>query len=204
MFFRPSGGVLYHLRAWRSQSAWQPFREQIKAWLEAWSPPTNELILVGPSAGYTLPTDWLKNFDQITAYDLDPLAPALFRLQHPKIKITFQRQDMFWRRGQLSLDPLKAALRIHPKAAVLFVNVLGQVLVERKAQESDWQEFLAGLRRELGSRSWASYHDRYSSSGTEVIDHLTGGRWSEGLKKNEFRWQLTAQRSHQIEGLQAP
>jgi len=109
---------------------------------------------------------------------------------------------MCWDQGRLSLSPLRRALKDHPGAAVLFVNVLGQVLLEGSATEEEWQKFLQDLRKELSSRPWASYHDRLSASGSEVIDHLTGGPWSVGLAKSEFRWQLTEKRWHQIEGLQ--
>src|SRR4051794_9109699 len=97
MIFRPSGGALYHWRAFRRRHAWRDFNREIEDWLNAWDCPREHLILIGPSGGYTLPTAWLKSFSNISAYDLDPLAPLFFRLRHRGVKVEFRRQDIFWR-----------------------------------------------------------------------------------------------------------
>ena len=204
MLARPSGGLVYHWRALRHGHKWRPFREQIADWLQNWPPRSKQLLLIGPSAGYTLPTEWLAKFEQVVAYDLDPLAPALFRWQHAKVPIRFEKQDMFWHQGNLSLRSLQKALRDHPDAAMLFSNVLGQVLLEGQASESQWYSFLKDLRRQLQGREWASYHDLFSTKDGEIIDHMTQGAWSDGLDKREFSWQLTAASQHQIQGLKAP
>lgn len=62
----PSGGLTYHLRAlrWRRR-LWAPFRAQVAAWLAAWQPPCSELLLLGPSAGYTLDPAFLSRFAAI-------------------------------------------------------------------------------------------------------------------------------------------
>jgi len=45
----PSGGLLYHLRAWRWQNMrWLPFHSEVARWLDAWQPEAAELVLVGP------------------------------------------------------------------------------------------------------------------------------------------------------------
>ncbi|MBX3022201.1 MAG: hypothetical protein KF799_11050 [Bdellovibrionales bacterium] len=202
MIFRPSGGMLYHWRAWRSRSRWQPFVNALSAWLGEWRT-GEELVLIGPSAGYTLPVDFLKRFAKITAYDLDPLAPTFFRRHHRGLAVEFHRQDVFWREARLSLEPLKELLSRHPQAAFLFSNVLGQLLLEGTAEESEWLRFLTDLRRTLGSRDWASYHDVFTYEGGEVIDHLLSGEWKQGLKTGDFEWKLTPRSLHKIQGVRS-
>ena len=110
MFFRASGGVLYHWRALRSARRWAPFRDAVATWLNAWAPVQTELVLIGPSAGHTLPTAWLKRFEHIHAYDLDPLAPPLFRLRHRGARVCFHRRDVFWRDGVLCSEVIDDVL----------------------------------------------------------------------------------------------
>lgn len=80
----PSGGLTYHLRAlrWRRR-LWTPFRAQVAAWLAAWQPPCSELLLLGPSAGYTLDPAFLSRFAAIHAVEPDPLAHWLLRRRFP-------------------------------------------------------------------------------------------------------------------------
>jgi hypothetical protein len=159
---RPSGGLRYHLRARLRRSLWQDFQRQIAEWLEAWNPPRSSLILIGPSGGYTLPQRFLASFGKITAYDLDPLAPWLFRQRHPHANVQFVSRDMFWQQKQLSLEALQQVLAVDSKSSVIFSNILGQLPLENFVSESEWQEFLSGLRDQLNSRWWASYHDLLS------------------------------------------
>lgn len=212
MIFRPSGGVLYHWRAFRRRAHWQSLVSDLERWLTGWNAGADskagtplskpaELVLIGPSAGYTLPTTWLKRFSKITAYDLDPLAPLFFRRVHPGVKVTFKREDAFWREGRLSIEPLREILKTQPGAAILFSNVLGQLLLEGTADEAEWLRFLASLRAELNGRIWASYHDLYTHEDGEVIDHLLSGDWKSGLPSEEFRWPLTKRSLHILEGV---
>lgn len=201
MIFRPSGGLIYHWRAWRKQALWKDFTKQIADWLADWNPPVTKLVLIGPSAGYTLPTQFLKRFAQIQAYDLDPLAPFFFRWRHPGIKAKFHRENVFWVNGRLSLEQISSIKARHPGAAFLFTNVLGQILLEGEALESEWNEFLGGVRSLMKGRHWASYHDVFTYEGGEVIDHLTEGRLSQGLSSRQFRWELSEASTHMIEGV---
>lgn len=201
MIFRPSGGLRYHWRAFRQRHRWHEFSFQIAEWLDTWHPPVEKLVLIGPSAGYTLPTAWLRRFSQVVAYDLDPLAPFLFRWNHPGVHVRFHRENIFWQDRRLSLDQVVSIKARHPRAAFLFANVLGQVLLEGRADEAEWQEFLGGLRALMKGRHWASYHDLFTYEGNEVIDHLMEGLWNRGLPSRQFRWQLTDRSLHMIEGV---
>ena len=166
--FRPSGGMLYHLRALRTGRLWAPFRSQLATWLAEWTIPRDHaLILIGASGGYTLSADWLAHFPRIHVYDLDPLAPLFFKLRffrNRKIRhaTSFQSVDMFWRGGRLSLDPVKESLARHPNASWLFCNILGQIPLEGAIKPEEWQTYLCALRDLLRGQRWASYHDVYT------------------------------------------
>ncbi|NDG85242.1 MAG: hypothetical protein EBX52_09445, partial [Proteobacteria bacterium] len=70
-----SGGVFYHLRALRYRKAyWDQHHNGVRKFLEEWNPASKKLLLVGPSAGYSLPSDWLARFDSIEAFEPDPVA----------------------------------------------------------------------------------------------------------------------------------
>jgi hypothetical protein len=199
--FRASGGLKYHWRAWRQRSQWSSFRQEIEKWLEDWSFDSDELILIGPSGGYTLPTGWLRGFKTVYAFDADPLAPFFFKRQHPGVNVIFERRELFWVDGRYTAQNLLPILRQHPGAAVLMSNVLGQLLLEHPVSEPAWEHFLMELRGRLEREPWASYHDLYTHEKGEVIDHLLDGKWKAGLETRQFRWPLTRASQHLIEGV---
>ncbi|MGE0526761.1 MAG: hypothetical protein AB7G93_10575 [Bdellovibrionales bacterium] len=202
--FRPSGGAVYHLRACRYRTLWQPFQAQVARWLETWNPSrVRPLLILGPSGGYTLATPWLREFDRVIAYDHDPLAPWFFRREHPGVQVEFHHDNLFWAAHHLTLAPMKKILKAHPDSNVLFANLLGQVLLEGRARESEWTHLLLELRQLLDGRSWASYHDILSFEGDQAIDHLTRGQWTRGLSRAELIWQLTPKTHHQVEAVHA-
>ena len=151
--WRPSGGLAWHWRAWRGAQRHRPFRLAVESWLAGWSPPCARLILVGPSAGWTLPGAWLSQFQEILAIDLDPLARWFFALNH-----STGQTELRWLRGDLVTE-LPRRLADWPDAAVLFCNVLGQLAVERE----DHEAVLAELPGMLQRHHWASFHDCYTS-----------------------------------------
>ncbi len=196
---RPSGGLYYHGKALLNRHRWRPFQDEVRSFLEGWPCPKDKnLILIGPSAGYTLPSEWLKKFDKVWAFDLDPLAEVLFRWRHKHPNVEFHRVNLFWRDGKLSLTPLNEILLLKPTANLLFCNVLGQVLFEGRAGEEEWLGFLRGLRQRLRGRNWASYHDVESRSAGEIVNHLTAGDWTQDLRPRELKWQLSKDQHHQV------
>lgn len=215
--WRPSGGLAWHWRAWRAPRRYQPFRLAVESWLADWSPPCARLILVGPSAGWTLPSAWLSQFDEILAIDLDPLARWLFALNHSAC-----RAELGWLRGDLAAE-LPGCLDAWPDAAVLFCNVLGQLAVERE----DHEAVLAALPRMLQRHHWASFHDCYTGDisrrefeslaplslqrrmnaddlqrlglGGEWRDHGTGQLFPEQHSRAYFPWWIHENKLHWIE-----
>lgn len=167
--FSASGGLVYHLRAWRrARALWQPFRAEIAAWLERQLPPTGELILVGPSAGHCLPVAHLAAFERVTLLEPDPVARFLLqrrlREQRRAPELEHEPRDLLLAPlldGSAGLDAL---LDQHPHAALLFCNVLGQLHfgLNEAQHERIQTAFRTRIVPRLSTRPWASFHDRWS------------------------------------------
>lgn len=157
----PSGGLGYHFRAWRyRRTLWAPMLDGVAAWLDAWHPPTDRLVLIGPSAGHTLARPFLERFDRITVQEPDPLARRLldWRLGHRRLR--FEAPDAL-----ASPAGLARLGKRHAGAAILFCNVLGQVPAPGPGRWS------GQLGEALPGHHWASYHDVIS---TRVPPRHTG------------------------------
>ena len=208
-----SGGLVYHWRALRyRRRLWQPFVAQVARWLAGWQPPQRELVLVGPSAGYTLDRAFLARFARVTILEPDPLAKSLLRRRFAGIPFEEGRVDCF-----CGLDGPQALLDKHPQAAFLFSNSLGQQLA---CLDPAWP---AALQQALAGHSWASYHDiiatargpvhvEAQSLGSEgTLEDVLAGFWPGGelvvfdhgsfgvLPAQEFApWALTPTQHHLV------
>ncbi|MBT0959714.1 hypothetical protein [Denitromonas iodatirespirans] len=208
-----SGGLGYHWRALRyRQRLWLPFARQVGRWLEAWHPPTTDLVLVGPSAGYALDTAFLDRFARITVLEPDRLARMLLRRRFPAASLRMADIDIF------ALPDGPAALaHARPDAAILFCNVIGQRLDADTAPP--WRQVQQAA---LSGHHWASWHDVFSAPrpphrlpeptghpdgaavarrlwagmACEVVDHGTLG-W--GPAADYALWQLTPRQWQVIE-----
>ncbi len=157
--FHPSGGLLYHLRAWRwRRTLWAQFHAEVRAWLSAWRPKSPHLVLIGPSGGYALCAEFLARFTRISVLEPDPLARWLLRRRFPSAPLHWEVGGTLARTG--GFDRLAAA---YPDAALLFCNLLGQ---ELQGQAADFNRgaWLAELEQALRGRSWASWHDLVSTA----------------------------------------
>ncbi len=171
----PSGGLRWHWRAWRQQAAWSPTRQAIAAWLASCQVQSRQLLLLGPSAGWMLPTDWLLRFESITAVDIDPWAARLFALRHGR---HLSAAGVRWRyRTQDALATLPNLLAEHAEACVFFDNLLGQLrfhalpglklpalrLPALGLQDTEAIEArLQAVTQQLAGREWGSVHDLVS------------------------------------------
>lgn len=164
--FNPTGGLTYHLRARRYRDTlWAPFRQQISILLDAWNPPEKELLILGPSGGHTLPTDFLERFDRLYLHDPDRLAPWVFRANHAHIKsVEWSRRDLIFKNRRYEPELLLEELDHKPKAAVLFSNLLGQLPLLNGNLEA-FEEWWTALANGLAKRNWFSYHDLFSFEG---------------------------------------
>ncbi len=211
----PSGGLAYHLRAWRYRGTlWLPYLEQVADWLQAWRPATRHLVLIGPSAGYSLSAGFLDRFERISAMEPDILARVLLRQRFPGVRFDFRD----------ALGDPRDLPRNFPDAAYLFCNLLGQEWTT--ASRNTWQPALVEA---LNGQPWASYHDLVSTvrqprsyaalslPALISLDDLLGHFWppgelhlhdheTHGLLPHRPRryaiWQLTPDRVHLVEWLQ--
>jgi hypothetical protein len=160
-FFTPSGGPVWHWRALRRSRHWNSFRSALAESLAGWKPPTDKLLLMGPSAGWCLPSSVLSRFKTITAIDFDPLAPFLFRLNHgldlarAGTALTFHRRNL--------VRDIEALLDLYPDHAVMYANILGQHLFHHDDADRAKEE-LNAVKTYLAGRHWVSFHDRISGS----------------------------------------
>jgi hypothetical protein len=158
--FNPTGGLIYHLRARRYRnSLWLPFRQQLSGFLDDWQPSERELLILGPSGGYTLPTDFLERFKKIYLFDPDRLAPMFFAKNHPGLNVEWSRENLIFDGKQFSAKKLGSWLR-EKKVAVLFSNILGQLplLGDVEGMQAWWHD----LQPALATHSWLTYHDLFS------------------------------------------
>jgi len=159
----PSGGLPWHFRAWRSKALWSPTCGQLAAWLAKLQPKSKQLILLGPSAGWMLPSAWLQRFDYIHAIDLDPLAPRLFARRHGA---ALKAGGVRWQyQSANALTELPRLLQAYPQACVFFDNVLGQLRFHApKGQDPQLfaAQHLTQIKRHLKGREWGSVHDLLS------------------------------------------
>ena len=183
-----SGGLIYHVRALRyRQRLWRPFCTQAARWLDSWHPPAENLLIVGPSAGYTLSGAWLARFQRIDVLEPDPLARWLLGRRFPGLQFHAGTLDCFTAPD----GPAQLALA-YPDHAILFANVIGQMLGD--TLETEW---LGALQIALRGRNWATYHDVISTDTppacTRAVTRAAGAPLEEVMR--DF-WQVAALSVH--------
>ena len=150
-----TGGVFYHLRALRFQDQyWSHHREGTERFLRSWNPRSSKLLLIGPSGAYSLPAGFLARFQEVVAFEPDPLARMIFERRtgiRPR-----------WIRKGFSFDRPELLGGVEFEGfSILFCNILGQLEFKRPRE---MRKKLADLLR---GREWASYHDALSGRGVE-------------------------------------
>jgi hypothetical protein len=168
-----SGGTVWHWRAWRRKTDWQATSQAIAHYHQSEGPKGGELLLLGCSAGWMLPSSWLKRFSRLIAVDPDPLAAWLFRIRHQGL------QGLEWKKLN-ALEDLDTLLKLHPNAAILFDNMLGQQALisvdEGRCSENELaalESMLSELQVRLRGRTWGSLHDRLSGPIIMAPDQYT-------------------------------
>jgi hypothetical protein len=158
----PSGGLFWHLHAWRHHAQWTATCADIAQWLGQMPPSPDrrsELVIIGASAGWMMPSTWLQGFGSVTTFDLDRWAAPLFRRRHgPALRavgtaLRCHRAD--------ALTDLEAILQSHPRALVLFDNVLGQLRFHTPSLDEASGRIQSVTHRMRGRR-WGSVHDAFS------------------------------------------
>ncbi len=224
----PAGGLCYHWRAHRYARRWRPFVEPLSHWLEEWTPDSERLLLVGPSAGWCLPDDVFRRFAHVDVLEPDPIARTILARRVRRLGRDIRPHD----RDYLTGDPSRFAelRRDFPRHAILFCNVLGQVRFLRPELEDEDrnQAWKAALMAALDGRAWATFHDRLSGSlaprlggpvassetamsdenlaaafyggDGELITHGTDGLFPERPRRY-FAWELVPEWHHLIEAI---
>lgn len=163
------GGLIYHARALRHRRLWRNFIEVARDWQDGWRADAQSLVIIGPSAGYTLSLGMLARFNarsgSIVALEPDPLARWLLRKRFAALNWQFESIDVFAPGG------LQAIAQRFPTAALLFSNVIGQHLQHDVVHAQQWR---AQLHQHLANHHWASYHDVIS---TECIPLQAAARF---------------------------
>jgi hypothetical protein len=218
----PAGGLSYHLKALRFSSDWTNFRSDTQRWLEGWGVPKKEIILIGPSAGYILPAQWLSSFETLSGIEPDPIARLLFRARFSKVQWLKHKWFKVDYSSKSALFPLKEFEKLcheHPRSPILFCNILGQLPVLYRDEIRNhphafeiWKKDFAGILR---GRTFASFHDIFSSdkdfvllgsdrewaAGSNVVDHQTSDLFSSFNDRCYFKWPLTNNSFHLIEAV---
>jgi hypothetical protein len=227
-----SGGLNYHLRAIRFQSnIWSPFKDHLNNWLKEWQPSEKKLVLIGASGGYTIPKQFLDQFDHVFCIDPDPMAQPIFKHRFQSQNIYWDSDDYLETRSKFKLSLEDLVFRYHD-SAFLFCNVLGQrpLLLESSLRdEAKICKWNLRLTEKLKKTTWASFHDRlsikaqpfyydpiskpFSLTVPELLDHYFPHSQSGevidhlsqqigiNLPKWYCPWQLTPQHCHIIEGV---
>jgi hypothetical protein len=228
--FNPAGGLRYHWRAVRHSRRWASFTVPLAQWLDAWQPESDQLLLVGPSAGWCLSDELFARFRRIDVLEPDPFAWLILsrRLHALGLRARWHEVDY------LTADPVRVEQLApnFPDSAILFCNVLGQVKflhpeLEDAQRASAWKDALV---QSLDGREWATFHDRLSGSiaprimdhaavsaagltdlqlaatfyegGGQLISHGTEGLFPE-LTRRYFGWQIAPEQYHLIEAVRA-
>jgi len=181
-----TGGFFWHWQAWRSQAHWLPTVEALEAWLQLQTKEksSNSLVIIGASAGWMMPTNWLCQFKEVHTFDIDPLAAPLFRWRHGQnlrrsgTALTCHTQN--------ALSDLPSLLSDHSKACIFFDNVLGQLRFTDSEVQST-EKNISQIVKCLKGREWGSVHDRMSGPVSKVLKlgsgangtHGTHGLWPE-------------------------
>jgi hypothetical protein len=230
-----TGGLAWHWLAWRSQARWAPTSQAIAQWLLQSSQATTNkltgaapsLLLLGASAGWMMSSQWLGQFARVDTFDIDPLAPTLFKWRHGSAlkalgtELHCHTQD--------AIQNLEDLLASHPHACVFFDNVLGQLRFQQPS--ADWQQVekqLQHLKVQLKGREWGSVHDRMSgplvdrilddaplperrpdwhdqlwltqlNAQSPWLDHLTHSVFPAGVTVQDFAWNFSPRYRHWLQ-----
>jgi hypothetical protein len=187
MLLNPAGGLRYHLRALRyGARLWQPYRWALGEWLLGWEPPEKQLVLVGPSGGYSVQPFLFERFEHVLCLEPDPVARFVFRRRLEKAPLDRTPALEFITDDRLVRHPERLVELVEQlgDTALLFTNIIGQLRVLLEVSDPEAPEFVRvreAIGRAITGRSWASFHDRVSGALTPQFDQplVADGRLSD-------------------------
>lgn len=143
--------------------------------------PRQQLVLIGASAGWMMPDSWLTQFDEIHAWDIDPLAAPLFRWRHgPTLKRQSIALHCHTGDGLASLSQLMETM---PQAFFWFDNVLGQLRFTDEPLEAVSLR-LRQIRQRMARVAWGSVHDLMSGRTSKDTTPILVQKTQAGLAMN--------------------
>lgn len=154
----PTGGLIWHARAWRSQARWRATTDTMQTWWLSESPRSDRLVIVGASAGWMISQSWLRQFKEIHTWDIDPWSRWLFGRLHGQ---ALQAAGITWHHHTADpWDDDRAWQYAGTDTLYWFDNVLGQLRFIWPQDEA--ANRIGRLRTQLRGTRWGSVHDRYS------------------------------------------
>jgi hypothetical protein len=228
MILSPTGGLVYHLRAWQNRSTWESTRQQVTeaacAWLRELQTPAQQfeapftrrvgrMAIFGPSAGYLLEFakffTLVDRFGEVRIVEPDPIARVIWRRRWQKLPATIHRRvalSFDTRTDRLPWwsskpDDFAHWLENEQIDTVLFFGLLGQIELLAPSFVRPTAMARQLLQEALCDRPWASLHDLWSWPSTQVqIDHDT--HWLNAALEVEHQaaidWQLTPYLRHEL------
>ncbi len=169
--FNLAGGMIYHYHAVKFKATfWQSYLQHVQKFLDSWEPKNEQLLLIGPSGGYSLPEKLVARYQRLVAVDIDPIAEAIFKNRFPGSNVLWINEDVFKLDRGLQVDSFREFLRKFSNSDILFCNVLGQLPIYYKISAADeyalWLKDLFGLIKDY---NYASYHDIFSFKGNAKV-----------------------------------
>ena len=156
-----TGGLNWHWHARASRQRWQPTSSALADFLRTVPVDGQHLLVLGASAGWMMPTEWLLRCARVDTVDIDPLAPHLFGWRHGR---ALTRAGVRWHHHRLdALAHLDDLLQRFPEAWLWFDNLLGQHRYRLRDAARAERE-LQALAPRLSGRHWGSVHDVYSGA----------------------------------------
>jgi hypothetical protein len=168
-----TGGWRWHCRAMFAGARWSCARRGIDTWLESVPRPIPpRLLWVGASAGWMLPTRFLKQFVEIDVIDIDHSARLILALRHGR---ALRRAGIPWRWHCIdAIAHIDELLGRWPEALILFDNLLGQQRY-RYSDGDRLERWLSALPERLSGRTWGSVHDWLSGPTNGLQSSRTDG-----------------------------
>lgn len=162
-----TGGLVYHWRALKySSSLWKSYHKNIAEWLAEWPQKNERLLLVGPSAGYSLTNEFLSRYKKIVVNELDSCARYLFKKKFYKSDIDFIKTDLLGTTRDLVPDQFITYINSNLSCDILFANVLGQISILTANNPEKFISWSSKLKKGIQSKNFASYHDLFSFKGS--------------------------------------
>ena len=230
--FNISGGLTYHYTAMKyEKKLWQDFNNSISYWLEQWPFDKKEILLIAPSAGYSLNSSFLSQFDNIIYNDPDSIAFRIFKHKYKKSIKSIQRDKTnyfnFNNNKEFEFNKNLFDER-YKNTPILICNFVGQIPL--LFNDKTWQPQFLNL---LCDKKFATYFDLYSykakrlqkkvicpvellspntflkklssyyklKDNTTIVDHLTKDLFPDNNEGQNFLWQIRPDYHHIIKGI---